>query len=442
MEIKDPRGVKRAHLLLREGRRVERRMADGTREPVRPLAAALLWDESFLWGLFCLAALEGLGFSFLPVRARDIREGCLADFHLLVAPGGFASGKWEALGQEGRAAVKGFVEEGGGYLGFCGGAGLGLDVEEGLGLLPAERRPGPGRLPNISGGVMVRPGGEGHPLWAGLRPPSEVKVWWPSQFEVLDPRGVEVAARYGEPAGDLYAADVPVSQIEDAGQGFEELEQAYGINLDPGRIAGEPAVLAGPFGRGMVALSYPHLDTPGDGPWAVMLFNLWQYAGRRGGPKPFFSSPEEAGAAPPDGEAAALARGLFDEVRNLVALGEGLGLWGFRSPWLMGWKRGVRGFEFNVLYVMLRELASLLEKGGAPGARRVLADAGETLRGFFGDAREVISSGDKEGFRELLGPFPAREGRYMDAVRGLDSLIFRLVRPGAWENLVDKHHKF
>jgi N-formylglutamate amidohydrolase/putative intracellular protease/amidase len=54
----------------------------------------------------------------------DIRSGKLTGCDVLVHPGGSGGGQGRALGKEGRAIVREFVENGGGYLGICAGAYL------------------------------------------------------------------------------------------------------------------------------------------------------------------------------------------------------------------------------------------------------------------------------------------------------------------------------
>ncbi|QDT12621.1 Penicillin-binding protein 4* [Planctomycetes bacterium K23_9] len=58
------------------------------------------------------------------ISGEQIRAGKLSEFDVLVHPGGSGSKQGKALGQEGRTAVKTFVQNGGGFLGVCGGAYL------------------------------------------------------------------------------------------------------------------------------------------------------------------------------------------------------------------------------------------------------------------------------------------------------------------------------
>ena len=79
---------------------------------------------------------------------------------LLLVPGGNARLKAAGLGEAGRAAVRQWMEAGGNYLGFCGGAGLALShaaPKEGLGICPWSRAGYPERLQHlISGHTRVR----------------------------------------------------------------------------------------------------------------------------------------------------------------------------------------------------------------------------------------------------------------------------------------------
>ena len=51
-------------------------------------SCALLWDESFLWGLMAWRALKEAGLPFDLLRSEDIREGALSRYRMLFVPGG------------------------------------------------------------------------------------------------------------------------------------------------------------------------------------------------------------------------------------------------------------------------------------------------------------------------------------------------------------------
>lgn len=64
------------------------------------------------------------GFTVELVTAEQTREGKLKDYRIVIQPGGSGSAQAKALGEEGRAKLKSFVKDGGGYIGVCAGAYL------------------------------------------------------------------------------------------------------------------------------------------------------------------------------------------------------------------------------------------------------------------------------------------------------------------------------
>jgi glutamine amidotransferase-like uncharacterized protein len=70
----------------------------------------------------CMPASQG--FAVRIVTAKEIRDGGLDQFDVLIHPGGSGSGQAKALGDQGRELVRNFVRRGGGYVGICAGAYL------------------------------------------------------------------------------------------------------------------------------------------------------------------------------------------------------------------------------------------------------------------------------------------------------------------------------
>jgi putative intracellular protease/amidase len=307
---------------------------------------ALLWDESFLWGLMAYRTLRSIGLPFELLRAEDIRAGALDDYRMLFVPGGWASNKLKALGGEGADAIRTFVENGGAYFGICGGAGLATD--EGLALLPITRRPTRERVPSLSGPVALELPEAALWQFVGRRSHDRAvfHIWWPSQFVVSDGTA-DILARYAEILPEAYSADLNVGDVGEQGD-WKALEDAYGINLDPRRMIGEPAVVSGNYGSGGVLLSLVHLDTPGDRNGAQALKNIWkQYAGWDG---------SLAEPAPAPREMSYAAEELFTTAYDLIAFGERNFLWYWRTPLLLQWRRGIRGLEYCTLYGLIEEL--------------------------------------------------------------------------------------
>jgi len=348
-------------------------------------SAALLWDESFLWGVMAHKALLACGLACDLIRAGDVRSGRLRNYTLLFVPGGWASNKIKALGSDGIEEIKRFVHDGGAYLGFCGGAGLA--TMDGIGLVPVKRRPTKDRVPSFSGriGLSSSP----HPLWQGIAEPV-FHAWWPSQF-VVDGQ-VSVLATYAEALPDSFSSDVNVGDAAAAGS-WPELERFYQINLDPKRLFGEPAVIEGRFGEGKVLLSLVHFDTPGDANGAKALGNIWRYLGCDQQTKRADVS-ESLGAHNCGASCHPLMPELVTAVNGLIDLGLRNFLWFRRNSMLLQWRRGVRGLEYCTLSVMVNELAELLEMGAGkremPELDRSLTRIRELLLPFAAKAQGLL----------------------------------------------------
>ncbi|MGD0398033.1 MAG: BPL-N domain-containing protein [Syntrophobacteraceae bacterium] len=342
---------------------------------------AILWTESLVWGLLCIDTLSALGVPFRLLSASEICEGYLDAFRIMIVPGGWAAHKVRALGETGRKKIAGFIDKGGSYIGFCGGAGLALSSPPALYLTPVRRMPLSERLPSASGEIHIS-GALSHPAWKGLPARIPVSVWWPSQFR-MDP-GCRAAClgSYDDPGAGFQVADLRVCDTGESA-GWEQLEKSYGINLDPARIKGHPAIIEIEKGKGRLILSYAHLETPGD-LWGNRLFlNILNYlhdvsgVSTPGGDKSVNGSPpapgekrnsspltrQEPSAAPSDIRYPPSGISKAKQAAaDLIAFGEANLLWNWRKPWLLNWKRGIRGLEYGTLYVALSYMEELEHK--------------------------------------------------------------------------------
>lgn len=312
---------------------------------------ALLWDESYLWGLMAFNALKAAGLPFDLVRSEDVKKGGLRNYRMILVPGGWASNKIKSLGNEGVQEIIKFVGEGGSYLGLCGGAGLA--TLDGIGLVNVKRVPTRERVPSFSGRASFEI--SGHPMWAGL---SEDKpsfsVWWPSQFSTGS--GVNILAAYREALSDAFSSDLNVGDVRRLVGKWHEFEESYGINLDPGRLTNQPAVVEGDFGKGKVLLSLIHFDTPDGYKGATVLRNLFMYL-------------SGAGALPSGGPERSTLSDIpgkliqtMELAEDLIDFGQRNFLWFWRNPMLLQWRRGVRGLEYCTLYVMIKAAAETARK--------------------------------------------------------------------------------
>lgn len=360
-----------------------------------PPVVAVFWDSSYLWGLIAYDTFRQLGVDFELLNAEDIRRGALEGREVLFVPGGWASDKIVALGDAGRDAIREFVSAGGSYLGFCGGAGLALSHESGLGLVPFGRMPTGERLPSFSGRIILNHTGDDHPMWKDVAAGTAFHAWWPGQFAIDTDTGVDVLATYANPLAGSYVTDLPIGPPYD----WKKWEEAYGINLNPKRIVNEPAVVEAAFGEGKIVLSYLHFETPGDADGNRVLLNLLDYlatarcrsnGGDEGpGSESIFSAVPGGGRS---GEAADIAGELANAIDAFTDLGARNFLWYRRNDWLLQWRRGVRGIEYSTLATMLGQIARLVSASEA--ADGALLDDLQSLQAkvipFLDGARQLI----------------------------------------------------
>ena len=326
----------------------------------------LLWDESHIWGLLLWRALKTWGIEHRLVRGEEIAQAGLSrkSCSALLVPGGWAKGKREALGDAGAQAVRDYVASGGVYVGFCGGAGLGLSGPYGLGLCPWKRRAFKDRLQHFSSGHMVVDlAAAGSDASAGLIPdtlPAAIMapVWWPARFQPEDGDGVTVLAAYREPASDFWVADLPLSSLPK--EPVEDLETLYGLRFWPRFMTGQPCAVTGRHGQGRYLLSYSHLETP-DSPeanaWlAHMLSHL---AGASPVPELKSRTPRWDLRRLPDRWNDPTLDRAKQTMENIIRLGQENLLLFRRNSWLLGWRRGIPGASLNALYSLIGQARAL-----------------------------------------------------------------------------------
>jgi hypothetical protein len=175
------------------------------------------------------------------VGPPELRPETLAQFDVLIMPGGKSRVQCKALGAAGRRAVRGFVRAGGGYVGFCAGAYLAtLGAKNFLGILDA-------RL------LDVRHRLRGH---------GTVKIeLTPAGRKILGERTGLIEIRY---ANGPLLTPARRSTLPD----FETLavyrSEVVGNGADKGVMKNTPAVAAGRFGEGRVVCFGSHPEyTPG-----------------------------------------------------------------------------------------------------------------------------------------------------------------------------------
>lgn len=419
---------------------------------------ALFWDQSLVWGLVLVEALEAMAVPYRLVTAAQIRARALSNHRVLMVPGGWASHKARALGPEGLEQVRAFVQSGGAYMGFCGGAGLALAGTSSLSLVPIQRKNLAQRLPNASGEVWIE-GNADHPFWKNLPSRIPVSIWWPSQFAWDSGLGVEVLARYRGYGEDFWVADLCAADVSRCGASWKDWEKSYGINLNPELLDGQAAILCCQVGKGAAVLSYPHLEMP-EGWGRRLLANMLNALQHT-------CQPIHVEPRPPSSPAASLPRApvswandnasvsitplealhrdgqafivpvpsvtafraleeALEEAQSLIAFGERHLLWRWRRPWLLQWQRGLRGLEYGSLVVCLRFVVShcarekLVARDSTPWddlAQSLL----EHMRLFCREARKLLlheKVASHQGPVNKLQPVNAQVDALRDALFG------------------------
>ena len=404
----------------------------------------MLWDESHLWGLMLLRALRFWEMPLRVISADMISRGILEEDppDILMVPGGWARLKSRALGSSGRSGIKKYIREGGTYMGFCGGAGLGLsssDRDDFLDLCPCTRKPMHNRLPNFSGYLRCRVN-----LENGREEKTVLPVWWPSQFSLGENPEINILSRYLHPDHDFWVADLKAGDIPQ--EEFEKWEAAYKINLDPARLKEEPCILQGSYGKGEFILSYAHLETPGAKQANTLFLRLLENRGI-GPPHREKTIPQwDIFSVQPTWDAPGLTR-AHQELCELVRTGGEHFLINQRAPWLLGWRRGIPGSALNFLLAMLaRALKTPPSKETKTHWEEQEKDFLSTWEKFISGMQDYLlrerlvlaerpsspeASGDKELQAEkerLTGKFPGYGGLYGKLLGRLDGLVWRLVR--------------
>jgi hypothetical protein len=424
---------------------------------IRNNKVAFLWDESFLWGLMAYKALIKCNLPFDLVRSADIKDGALGHYAMLFVPGGWASNKSRALGPDGITAIRSFIESGGSYLGFCGGAGLATRAKGGIGLLDIQRKPTRDRVPSFSGRIYLNV--NQHPIWEGLtggpgaggQGPPIFNAWWPSQFVVQEDT-VKSLASFGHALPDAFSSDLNVGDVAESGN-WDEFEKQYQINLNPERLSGEPAVIEGLYGNGKVILSLVHFDTPEDNNGEEVLIQLWKYLSggtEGGGGQGAGNRGQGLGGRETDeiGMKGNSLQDVFALCADLITLGERNFLWFWRNSMLLQWRRGVRGLEYNTLYVMVKEISEIMNSGNDRDGSRytpVLHSIHNRLHDFVEKAEKLlvlerhalqkgpityIQCDDPEIQtlrKDLFGEAKSHGGMFKETLDEMDGLLYTLL---------------
>jgi glutamine amidotransferase-like uncharacterized protein len=187
-------------------------------------------------------------FSWKTVSPFDIQAGALKEFNVVVFPGGFAPKHAEVLGESGKQAVQKFVQDGGGYVGICGGAFLATaNYQSGMELINAEPLTGEIDVPG-EGTVSMKARGGGTVKMeltaGGIRILGDLPVLLDIKYS-----GGPIFLRAG-------LSDFP----EYVSLAMYRTE-VWKYEPQKGTMIDTPAIIAGRFGKGHVILFSPHPES-------------------------------------------------------------------------------------------------------------------------------------------------------------------------------------
>lgn len=403
------------------------------KHPILP-NPVIFWDESHLWGLLMIRAVKALGFKPTLVSAKQITAGILSTLtpSTLLVPGGWARLKSLALGASGRQAIRDYLERGGHYLGVCGGAGLGLASEKHtpfLDLCTWSRKSTQARLPNFSGHLhcQVQYNNQDNQV---LLP-----VWWPSQFLPNPASPLNIIASYTKPGPDFWSADLLWSGLTE--QEIVHWEHLYGINLNPKHLEKEPCIVQGTLGQGSFILSYPHLETPDSSQANALLAQLL------GLKAPYPPIPQWSVLSENPIWTDKLLQEISTLLQDILFFGHQHFLLFWRTPWLLGWRRGVPGSALNFLVAMVwqarhsqaSQVAEQYWQENGPQCLALCQEFCRLTRQYLLQERRVLATTPsspecsaspslQNRKQELFGKFPGYGGLYGRIIKVLDALVW------------------
>ncbi len=349
------------------------------------------------------------------------------------------------LGGPGILEIQKYVSEGGNYLGFCGGAGLGLSKTGGLGLSCWQRKGFENRLHHfLSGHINVKLDQSSPLVPDALGENALIPVWWPGQFSPNKCDSTAALGRYREPGNDFWVADLCISSLPEGT--LNDWHNMYGISLLPEFLHDRPAVVTGNKGKGRFILSYPHLETPASAQANVWLSHILdRMLGQKTQERPTLPAWELTDTPliwkDPD------LVSVRNSLEKIIATGQGHFLLFWRNPWLLGWRRGIPGAALNSLYALICKVTShtpndaAIEKWNSCKAdfMKYMNLFEEGVTGYLLAERFAMTMRSLEpetffpkALREqrngLFGPPPGAGGIYAKLLYMLEDLVWEMCR--------------
>lgn len=230
-----------AHLGMIDAALDADRLAGRTTAPDQTRVA--LYDAGGTGGqsAFALGRILGrAGIHMVQVGAEEIAAGSLANFDVVVFPGGSGSKQAAAIGERGRDQVRQFVERGGGYIGICAGAYLCTS--------------------GFDWGLKILDGKTVSPKWQRGAATLKMKLT-PAGRDILGDHPAPLDVRYQN--GPVIAR-ANLDGVPDYGVLAYFRTEIAKNDAPAGVMVDSPAIAAGSYGQGRVLFVSPHPEqTPG-----------------------------------------------------------------------------------------------------------------------------------------------------------------------------------
>ena len=232
------------------------------------------------------------------ITDKEIREGKLAHYDLLIIPGGPDAGEsyYEGLGDKGYEEIRNFVQNGGLYLGSCAGSYFPLKAESDtpqsdvwLNMIEVTDNHGLDYWRTGTGFVRIEFEDVAHPVANSLalgKPSTMDVIYWEGPaFDILDSAEVNVIARYKNFLAS--GAKLPSWSLENNQIAKDAMEWSNPLTEERfnAHLKDYPAIIEASFGKGHMVLLSPHAEfgTCGtehsmeDNPNFVLLMNSIYY---------------------------------------------------------------------------------------------------------------------------------------------------------------------
>ncbi|MDR1477974.1 MAG: hypothetical protein LBJ00_03440, partial [Planctomycetaceae bacterium] len=186
------------------------------------------------------------------INVEEIRQGKLINYHVFIVPGGLSNEMAEAIGRDGKEAIRDFVQTGGGYVGICAGAFLASSTfERFLGLVNVKTNHSQELSPRL-GMLEQRQLGSGQ---------AEIEYSFNGKqlFSQLNKGHLNYIN------GPIFI-EAGIKELPDFLTLATYLSDIYQHHFQQGTMPKTPAIVAGSFGKGHVILFSPHPElTEGGG---------------------------------------------------------------------------------------------------------------------------------------------------------------------------------